>query len=238
MLTNKMLGTRENTMYCSQCGTQLPAEAKYCPSCGVKAAIPTGRLQNRESEQSDTYEAKPDPISQESVQQALEVRPWVRFWARMFDVALFSLPAGFLLGALFPNAFVEPGIDQLLGLLLQFLWVFVEAGLLSAFGTTPGKALFRISLIKTVKGGFDYGDGLSRSLKVWWRGLGIGFPIVTLITMVVAYSKLSNNRRTTWDADEGVIVKHGEIGPLRVLFAIAFFAILFLFIMVSSAMYA
>jgi hypothetical protein len=209
------------------------------PTPGLQNSGPEqSELQNNKPEQSDTYQVTPGPINEESVQQALEVRPWVRFWARMFDVALFSLPAGFLIGMLFPNAFLEPGSDQLLGLLLLFLWVFVEAALLSTFGTTPGKSLFKITLIKTTKAGFDYGDGLSRSLKVWWRGLGIGFPIVHLITMIIAYSKLSRNRRTSWDADEGIIVQHGSVGPLRVLFAIAFFTVFFLFIVISSAMYA
>ena len=158
------------------------------------------------------------------------VRPWVRFWARLFDMQIFSLLSGVSLGVLFPGTI--SAIDQLglLSIAILFTFVFVEALLLSIFGTTPGKALFRISLIKKENSGFDYKDGLSRSIKVWWRGLGAGIPFIQIITMMVAYNKLSSNSCTSWDADEGIIVRHDEIGYFRIIFFVVFFSTTFIFI--------
>src|SRR5262247_3675210 len=70
------------------------------------------------------------------------VRPWIRYWARMFDLTVFSLPVAFGLGVVAPNLFSGLVADQLFGISLLFVWVFVEALLLSLFGTTPGKWLF------------------------------------------------------------------------------------------------
>jgi hypothetical protein len=62
----------------------------------------------------------------------------------MFDICLFALPAGLLLGVIAPTAFAEPGGDQLLGIALLFAWAFIEALLISSFSATPGKWLFNI----------------------------------------------------------------------------------------------
>jgi hypothetical protein len=101
--------------------------------------------------------------------------------------------------------------------------VFIESLLLSTIGTTPGKWLFKIRLIPPSGERPKYSTALSRSLKVWWRGLGMGFPFVSLITMTIAYEKLKKNGITTWDKDGGFIVVHERIGPLRVIVAAAFF---------------
>lgn len=166
--------------------------------------------------------------------QPWTVRPWIRYWARMFDILLFALLAGIPVAWLFQD-FLDPQHDQFIGIFLVFAWVFVEAGLLSVFGTTPGKALFKIRLIKTSEREFRYADGISRSIKVWWRGLGIGFPIITIITMVIAYQNLNKFGRTSWDIDEGIIVEHGEIGPIRTLFSIVFFGAFLLLIFAGLA---
>src|SRR5260221_2071847 len=67
-----------------------------------------------------------------------EVRPWVRYWARTFDVYSFCLVGGFILGIFAPQ-FLARQNEYALGMMLIFAWVFVEALLLSSFQTTPGK---------------------------------------------------------------------------------------------------
>lgn len=223
-------------MFCSKCGTRLAAEAKYCSSCGERKVASAVESREELAPKASLYQVKSYTNTETQADQLQVVRPWVRYWARMFDVALFGLVFGFILAMLYPLAFIEPHSEEILTLLILFFWVFIEAGLLSVFGTTPGKKLFKITLIKEGKHGFNFSDGVSRSLKVWWRGLGIGVPLITMITMIVAYSKLKNNQRTTWDADEGVIVQHGKIGFFRVVFALALFFAFFFLMFIGSEM--
>jgi len=62
------------------------------------------------------------------------VRPWVRYFARMSDFWL----GGFILGLLWGCSGLETDIPQFaVGLLLPFIWLFVEALLLATLGTTP-----------------------------------------------------------------------------------------------------
>jgi hypothetical protein len=225
-------------MFCTQCGERLPDGARYCSGCGKELegiTAPEGQMAATELPK---LSAEPPTPTKEDIEQSLQVRPWVRYWARMFDVALFSLPAGFLLGWFFPEVFMEPGSEHIIGVVLLFSWAFFEAVLLSTMGTTPGKALFRIKLMYTGGTALSYSDALARSLRVWWRGLGTGFPIVSLVTLIVAYNKLNRNRRASWDSDGGFIVQHEPIGAGRVLFAVAFFIAFFLLIVAGEAMNA
>lgn len=134
----------------------------------------------------------------------------------MTDLALFTVPAGFLIGVFAPDFLDKPGNENILGLLIVFLWVFVEAALLTMFGTTPGKALLKVRFILTSGTSLSFSQALSRSLKVWWRGLAIGFPIVFLFTANHAYKKLKANQPMSWDAETGIIVMHETIGPARI----------------------
>lgn len=132
-------------------------------------------------------------------------------------MALFTLPAGFLLGWFAPEFLETPGNDNVLGILIIFLWVFVESALLAVWGTTPGKALLRIRFVLTSGTSLSFSQALSRSFKVWWRGLAIGFPIVFLFTGLHAYRKLKANQPMSWDAETGIIVMHDKIGAPRII---------------------
>ena len=64
---------------------------------------------------------------------------------------------------------------------------------------------------------------------VWWRGLGMGVPVVMLVTQARAHSKLSRGDATSWDRDTGQVVLHrsmsGGRAALAVLSGIVLFAI-------------
>lgn len=132
-------------------------------------------------------------------------------------MAIFTLPAALLISYFAPDFFEKPGNENVVGLLILFLWVFVEAALLTLFGTTPGKALLRIRFILTSGTSLTFSQSLSRSLKVWWRGMAIGFPIIFLFTANNAYKKLKANQPLSWDAETGIIVMHDKIGAPRII---------------------
>ncbi len=151
-------------------------------------------------------------------------RPWRRFLARMFDYTLY----GFVLGILFAlfDISLAPQYWGIIGIGLIFLWTFIEAGFLSACGKTPGKALLRLKVLKKDGTNLSYLDAINRSFSVWWLGLGAAIYPISIVTMIVACTKLSNLGETTWDVKGGYEVKGKKIGVLRILVTILFFVIL------------
>lgn len=152
-------------------------------------------------------------------------RPWVRFWVRMVDYLLFAVIIGAILG-IFKLPSLSPR-QPYLGMIMIFLWAFVETFLLATWGTTPGKWLLRIK-IRTVDGKKPaLFDSLSRSLSVWFLGVGAGVPVLSIITMIVACVKLSNNKITTWDRKNSLHIEHKKVGLLRTVVVILFFLVVF-----------
>lgn len=213
-------------MFCSQCGAPAGQNATFCAKCGTQL------VPSEHSARESTTTKVPAP----SVEPCL-VRPWVRYWARMFDIYAFSLVCGIVLGIITPK-FFEKANDLALGMIVVFTWIFVEALLLSSFQTTPGKWLFKTKVALTSGMPIGFSQALSRSLKVWWRGLGTGFPIAMLITLIIADKRLTRDGITSWDRDEGFTVKHETIGVPRVLAAIAFFIVYFVFVAIGTIMSA
>jgi uncharacterized RDD family membrane protein YckC len=211
-------------MFCSKCGEPAVQDAKFCSKCGVSllpSALPTAQ-------------PEPKPIA-EIIPAPSQVRPLVRFWARMFDVSCFSLVGGVIQGVIAPHP--EKLNLVALEMMLVFAWVFVEALLLSSFQTTPGKWLFKTKIALTSGSPINFSQALARSFKVWWRGCGTGFPIVTMITKIIAHGRLTRNGITSWDKDDGFYVEHETIGVPRllVLAAIAFFFVFLVFVATGNS---
>ncbi len=150
-----------------------------------------------------------------------QVRPWVRYFARQFDYFLFAFAFSFTSVIIIPSFSGLP--DIVLGMLILFFWIFVEAALLASWGTTPGKWLLKRIVRTSNNQKLTFSGALSRSFSVWLTGLGAGFPIVTFITLVVAHTKLTKDRITTWDRKGGFVVSHNKIGVLRVIITVLFF---------------
>jgi len=172
----------------------------------------------------------------EKVQEEVvsQVRPWIRYWARLFDIFIFSLFLGFVLGIIAPSVLDIP--EVFLTMLILVIWAFQESILFSNWGTTPGKWLLRIKLRDNMGKKLTFSNALNRSFSVWFRGLGMGVPIVTVITLIVAHGKLKQEGITTWDREGGYVVTHDKIGVLRSIVTISFFIVFFLLIIVGEAM--
>jgi len=156
-------------------------------------------------------------IPQADSQTNAKARPWVRFFARMFDYLLLALLVAILNLPLMPLL--------LFSLFVPFVWVFIEAVLLCTWGTTPGKALLSIK-IRTESGyKLDFINALSRSLSVWFLGMGIGFPIISLIAMIVAWIKLSKRGATSWDERAHAVVQHSPLNWGKVLVVALLYAL-------------
>ncbi|MEJ5349041.1 MAG: RDD family protein [Desulfosoma sp.] len=193
-------------MYCTQCGSPVPNGARFCGSCGAP-------LQHASAAFSSVTPASITP----SKKVVPQIRPWVRYWARMLDLDLFSLVGGYVIGIFAPQAYLAKRSEYLIGLTLLFIWTFVESALITTFGTTPGKWLLKVRLTRADGLPISYSEALSRSIKVWWRGLGTGFPIAVLITLIIAHRRLKRNGVTSWDKEGGFVVMHEKIGVGRAL---------------------
>lgn len=132
-------------------------------------------------------------------------RPWIRFIARQIDGLVLGMPVGIIIG--FVSASTDSGAglleeNPLLRLVVMVLpLIFVEAAMLSSWGTTPGKKLFGIAVYDDRGKRPTFGIALARTVLVWWRGLALGIPLVAIFTMNHAYSVLVKTGKTSWDRD-------------------------------------
>src|SRR5262245_43108036 len=161
------------------------------------------------------------------VEDGPQTRPWVRYWARSIDIALICIIVGIPIGAVLPDELNNRLVDQLIQFLAMTLWIPIEAALIATFGCTPGKALLRVRVSNKNGSNLSFGQALSRSFGVWLMGLGTGLiPLVTLVTSLFAYKRLSKNGVTTWDRDGRFMVTHRKVGIVRTLVAIGIFAVI------------
>lgn len=139
--------------------------------------------------------------------------PWARFWARIIDFAV----GGNVLLWLFVFPFApdlprDGFVTQ--GFVGPLCWMVVEAFLLTALGTTPGKWVFDIQ-VQTPGGNLPgFGASVRRCLSVFLRGLGAGIPPFTLVGISVAYSQLMQDGQTAWDRHAGLTVVRRGTGWL------------------------
>lgn len=157
-----------------------------------------------------------------------EPRPWQRLSARVFDYAIWGLVLALLLSelrgmSLVPGEFAFwVGHPLLAPVLITATWIPIEALLIASIGTTPGKWLFGVFLQFSISDAYARRDtraqldrALRRSFRVWWEGIGCGFPLVAPVLIAVSYERLAQNQETDWDFAQDVLVTHGPAGVLN-----------------------
>ncbi len=148
-----------------------------------------------------------------------QIRPWVRYWARMIDLGLFIL----LFETLMTAALMVRAPREFLVLWLalpawvsSLMYVFVEPALLARWGTTPGKALLNVRVRREDGARPTYRQAIRRTADVFVRGLALNIPLLNLCTLSRSYLDLTRNGITRWDQEEGFLVTHRPLGPGRV----------------------
>lgn len=140
--------------------------------------------------------------------------PWTRFFARVIDVALPSRILVAVLATAFFFAdpplylFVARAVNPLLLLPISLpLVAAFNAVLITLFGNTLGKAILGIKTMP-VHGthGFRLLDNLSRELRVWLLGCGLGIPFVFIVTMWLAFRRVCTGQPTAYDAGRARVV--------------------------------
>jgi hypothetical protein len=146
--------------------------------------------------------------------EQLLARSWPRFWARMLDVALYSLPAGLLLGIFFPSffqseTFTGPGGEYLAGLIILPFALATDAIVIAVTGSSPGKALAGLYLATTEDEKVPVALSLQRSARLYVQGLVLGIPLLVLFGYIAARNDVRNEGTTGWDRATGTRVYAG-----------------------------
>lgn len=105
--------------------------------------------------------------------------------------------------------------------LFSLLW---QAPLVALTGTTPGKRLLGLRLLRADGTRPGLGTMLHRQVRLWVQGLGFGLHLIAPFTMAAGYKRLVRGQRTAWDEPGGLtVVCGGGLGrhPFGFLFYMA-----------------
>jgi hypothetical protein len=146
----------------------------------------------------------------------------------MFDYAIWGLVLAIVLselhgaGVLSPTAAYWLGYPLIAPIIITATWVPVEALLIAALGTTPGKWLFGVYLQFSISDAYAPRDaksqirrGFRRAFRVWWSGIGCGIVPLAAVLIAYAYEKVAREQETEWDFAEDCLVTHGPSGTLN-----------------------
>lgn len=164
--------------------------------------------------------------------------PWPRFWARAIDCWLLGPTLAFAIGivtAIYsPTSYVKlMSINNtLLGLGLLPIVGVILAMMMAAIGTTPGKAILGIR-VTSITDGNKFFFYLIREMKVWVFGLGLGIPIVALVTQIYQCRRVGAGKAAGYD--EGFAMVEGKPSGTRMSVGAACAAALFFGIIVLNA---
>ena len=157
-----------------------------------------------------------------------EPRPWSRLGARLFDYALWGLVLALLVSELrgaevLPDPVAALLVHPLLApVLITLSWIPIEALLIASLQTTPGKWLFGCYIQFSISNAYASREmraqldrALRRAFRLWWEGVGCGFPLIAPVLIAVAYERTMQNQETDWDSAEDCLVTHSPPGVLN-----------------------
>jgi len=169
-----------------------------------------------------------------------EPRPWNRLGARMFDYAFWGIVLALLLSELRAAGIVPDALGFWLGhplfapVLITGTWVIVETLLMASVGTTPGKWLFGCFVQFSISNAYARREmqsqiwrSFKRAFRVWWEGMGCGFPLLAPILIAVAYEKLAQDNECDWDFAQDCLATHAPPGTLNMVTGVCGLAAMF-----------
>jgi uncharacterized RDD family membrane protein YckC len=125
--------------------------------------------------------------------------PWSRLGAKAIDLVTLGPLAGF--GALS----MHPPSPLLLMAAASLAFPVLEALFISLFGTTFGKAVFRIWVLAPGRRRLNPLAALRRSLMAWLIGLAGGVPLASSVMLLAARRRYLETGQTRWDAGAGAV---------------------------------
>jgi uncharacterized RDD family membrane protein YckC len=151
--------------------------------------------------------------------------PWRRYIGRMFDIALMGTLTWMLIGLIYgaidtvgaTRMFGETNrfsmlFEALLGIPLSMIW---SAIFLSLTGGTPGKWFAGVRILDANGRPPSLFVAFEREAMVWIRGLGLGIPLVSFVTLLINYTDLDKHSSTWWDKRLNLVATHRPEGGLQ-----------------------
>lgn len=133
--------------------------------------------------------------------------PWRRYFARIFDIALFGL-AWDVVSRFLPQAEYLAQLTQLLDIFIPVLLTLLfEPLLLSTWGTTPGKWILGLSVADMEDHRLSRKEALERTWKAMWYGLGFSIPIYSAIRAWVSLGKCERGEEQPWEQNSVLHLK-------------------------------
>ena len=146
--------------------------------------------------------------------EVLQIRPWVRYFARMIDYVFICFIIVFLLKISSPGLLALYESVKYISI-PALIWIIIEAILISTVGTTLGKWILRVT-VRTADGSkLNFKNSLLRSLMAFSCGYGLSLPYVNIITSIISFIYLKFNEKTLWDKKMNLQVTHEKIGAWR-----------------------
>jgi uncharacterized RDD family membrane protein YckC len=160
-------------------------------------------------------EAPVQPLPTERPQPEASPHLIRRFWARWFDLYLYS---GFWwFGMWLAGRDVGAVIGNIWLILFQYVpWFAIEAILLHRYGTTPGKWLLGIKVRNEDGSRLTLPQSVRRSMRVMFLGVGLGWGIVALMCQVMAVFTTRRLGKPLWDMAGGHKLGTIPLHPLRI----------------------
>ena len=158
----------------------------------------------------------------------LKITPWRRFFARILDIIFFGALIEAICVLFFGQGFDELFLRKSGDLFTSndlFVWseifllaliIPIEAIFIHTIGTTPFKALFKISILDINRQKLSFANSFKRSFLVWFKGLGLGIIAIWIITFILSYRKLKIKKTTSWDQSAKSFVYCGRLNFIRV----------------------
>ncbi|MGD9814041.1 MAG: RDD family protein [Hyphomonadaceae bacterium] len=135
--------------------------------------------------------------------------PWARWAAKWIDLGVFSALLGAALVIFFQFDWYSDSAEAAFYLILAGAFPFWDGILVAMTGGSPGRAIFRFRIVsKDQAKPPPLGAALGRAWGAWIKGCGLGFPIVSLFTMLSSKDHLERRGLSSWDENSDTLVVH------------------------------
>lgn len=195
------------------------------------ATLRTPQDGDEDSGNAEPSTSAPEPPTQpvdDDGWQCTQASPWRRYFARMLDTVLLGTLIWIVLAVVFAAMsndlyrvfFGSPGLatNRISATILTLAVVApVEALILGLTGTTIGKWVFGIRVTDAAGRSIGLVQAGLREAAVFLKGLGLGIPIVSLITMIAGYRMLKHDGATSWDYERPWVVTYRPAGAAQTI---------------------
>lgn len=145
-----------------------------------------------------------------------------RFWARGFDLMLYS--AAFWLFAYALGSDIGEMLKSSWVAVFHFVpWFVVETMFLHATGTTPGKWLLGLSVRNLDGSRLDTKKAALRSVRVMFAGIGLGLPYLSVLCVAISWFISRRVGNALWDLAGGHRVSGSALQPIKVFLLVGGF---------------